>query len=70
MKSNKLVLSVLCMLGAYGCYWSYKHGPYDLSHIKLPDIKLSDFNIKQPDQKSLDSNNTIPPQFVPPTPKK
>ena len=67
MKSNKLVLAVLCMAGAYGCYWSYKHGPYDLSNIKLPDI-----HIKQPDQKPADvpGNTPIPPQFVPPQVKK
>jgi hypothetical protein len=70
MKNNRFVLLVLCLAGAYGCFWSYKHGPYDLSNIKLPQIPM-----KQ-DQKPVDPPpgwNTpqgTPPQFIPPAPKK
>lgn len=68
MKNNRILLAILCLAGAYGCYWSYKHGPYDLSHIKLPQIlSKQDKNIDPP--PGWNSQNP-PPQFVPPTPKK
>lgn len=31
MKESKILVLILCVIGAAACMWSYKHGPINLS---------------------------------------